>query len=563
MARVEESKQMEIITELSKQAVQEYEELQEERDRTNMKCERLQKERDNALKKIKEFQRVSQMVIQEVHGIQESLEIERSCRETAETLASNLNRQNRSLKRKSMMYLSHLGPEVIAEISLEDEDQLEPQESRPGTCSSSAHCQQVISELRERLASSLDEKRELARELEEAREGLRNTREELLKEKHDNTVLIAEAFQQKKLLAKYNRVSVLALDEYEALRENLDLEKDLRIEAENYAREMLVEQKKLNRQSQILLQSWSPGDALQEALRDVARLTQALETQSLEHEKQVKELEERLQGSELRRKVEKLERQAELMEQEKRECEDRCAKAEVQAKDLRFTVEELQKKLQLAVNPPPGPAPPPPPPPPPPPLPPPPAPSASNPLSSLLSMIRKKKQVGRDIPLVAQDSLVKDAGRGHVDIRQQAVDEMMQRIKKGVHLRPVSPASPASGTRQPQKEKGAPDSAIQELKGILDTFGRPTPGRHKAAPVRTADTELERVLRRRRCAAETPADDRSEASPNPFPSSVLDMNRVKRTRPAAQTPQEPSGPDLETLTPASASVGANGTVSEA
>ncbi|KAJ8248511.1 hypothetical protein GJAV_G00242810 [Gymnothorax javanicus] len=571
MAKVDESKQMEIISELTKKAVQEYDGLQEEHERTKMECRRLQEERDGAVKKLKEFQRVSHMVIQEVNIIQENLEVEKSCRQTAEAMASKLNRQNKSLKRKSMLYLSHLGPDVLAEISLEDEDEADQEESQNGACNSSAHCQQIISELRDKLASSLDEKRQLGMELEEARERLQGTREELVKEKHDNTVLIAETVQQKKLLAKYNRVSFLALDEYEELKERLDLETDLRNEAEKFAREMLVEQKKLNRQSQILLQNTSPGETLQAALLEVSRLTQALESQKLEHLKQVKELQEQLQSCELRKTVQTLQRQAELLEEERREYEERCSKAEIQAKDLRFTVEELQKRLQQAVNAPPAPAPTPT-------APPPPAPTPSpairglqpsqvrSPLrislwglirdlhSSLLSMIRKKRQVSNDIPLVIQDSPVKDAGREVIDVRQQAVEEMMQRIKKGVQLRPVSSTS---RSRQPQKEKVAPDSAIQELKGILDTFRRPPPGQYKAGvPMATAETELERVLGRRRCAVETTADDRdagSETPPNPLPSSALDMNPAKRAEPPTQTPQEPCLTDSHPLTPAPAS----------
>lgn len=50
---------------------------------------------------------------------------------------------------------------------------------------------------------------------------------------------------------------------------------------------MVVEQKKLQRQSQILMQNSSPSQALQEALSQVARLTQDLETKKLEHQNQV------------------------------------------------------------------------------------------------------------------------------------------------------------------------------------------------------------------------------------------------------------------------------------
>ncbi|XP_023254168.1 shootin-1-like, partial [Seriola lalandi dorsalis] len=109
----------------------------------------------------------------------------------------------------------------------------------------------------------------------------------LLKEKHDNTVLIAETVWQKKLLGKYNRVSQFAVEEYKALQDTLDLERHLRTEAETFGREMVVEQKKLKRQSQILMQSSSPSQALLDALSQVTRLTQDLETQRLEHQNQV------------------------------------------------------------------------------------------------------------------------------------------------------------------------------------------------------------------------------------------------------------------------------------
>ncbi|CAB1343549.1 unnamed protein product [Coregonus sp. 'balchen'] len=383
------------------------------------------------------------MVIEEVNSIQENLDIERTCRQSVEALASKLNRQNRSLKRKSMLYLAHLGPETIAEISLKDEEEEEEEESGDTQVEkecSSAHCQSTITE------------------------------------KHDNMVLIAETVRQKKLLAKYNRVSLFAVEEYEALQENLDLERDLRAEAEKFAREMLVEQKKLNRQSQIVLKSSSPSEALQAALSDVTRLTQVLETQRLEHQQQMKVIEEQLRGSELQKEVVALQRKLELLAEERREHEERCSKAKVEAKDLKFTVEELQKKLQALSNPLPAPAPPPPPPPPPPPAP------LTNPL------------------------------------RQQAVDEMMQRIKRGVHLRP--------------RERVPSNSAIQELKGILDTFKRPSPHLKVGSPSTNTESELERVLQRRRSAFQTS----QESYDRPAPVNAAVSSLVKERRPQSTKP---------------------------
>uniref|UniRef100_A0A8D3B273 Shootin-1 n=1 Tax=Scophthalmus maximus TaxID=52904 RepID=A0A8D3B273_SCOMX len=367
---------------------------------------------------------VSQLVIEEVSVIQENLEIERTCRESAEALASKLNRQNRSLKRKSMMLLSHLSPNAIAEINLEDDEEEEEEDGKDLNVASkvclSPQCHTTISELQSKLELTLKEKRQAETDLEAIRDQLRETREELLKEKNDNTVLIAETLKQKKLLGKYNRVSQFAVEEYKALQDTLSLEQNLRTEAENFGR-MMIEKKKLQRQSQILMQSSSPSHALQEALTQVTSLTRDLETQRLGHQNQIKQLEDRLSSCEAQRELTALRRKLDLVEEEKREYSDKCSKTEVEVKDLRFTVEELQKKLQAVTNPPPAPAPPPPPPPPPPPAP---APS-SNPL-----------RFDHTQTSFRLDVLPRDA-----DVRQQAVDEMMQRIKRGVQLRPVSQAT--------------------------------------------------------------------------------------------------------------------------
>ncbi|XP_039889795.1 shootin-1 isoform X2 [Simochromis diagramma] len=481
----EELDRIHVVTKLSNQALHEYEDLQRKQETTAMEFKRLEEERDEAMKKLSEFQQVSQMVIEEVSAIQENLEIERTCRESAEALASKLDRQNRSLKRKSMMLLSHISPETIADIDLNDEaEESEDLHASSHDCLS-PQCCTSISVLQNKLEMTVKEKNQALSDLEAVREQLRATKEELLKEKHDNTLLIAETLRQKKLLGKYHRVSQLAVEEYETLHDTFNLERDLRAEAENYARAMVVEQKKLKRQSQILMQSSSPSQALQDALSQVTRLTEELETQRLEHQSQIKTMEDMLGSSETQRELIALRHSLELLEEEKKECSNKCSKAELELKDLRFTVEELQKKLQAATNPPPAPTPPPPPPPPPPALP-----STTNPLSTLVSLIRRRRGIRTDIPLVEQDS-----AKTPVDVRQQAVEEMMQRIKKGVQLRPVN-QSPNSSRKQ--MEKLPSNSAIQELKGIMENFNRTVQQPKAASPTTTRDDELQRILLRRR-----------------------------------------------------------------
>ncbi|XP_030581116.1 shootin-1 [Archocentrus centrarchus] len=482
----EELAKMSRITNLSNQALHEYEGLQRKQETAAMECKRLEEERDEAVKKLSEFQQVSQMVIEEVSAIQETLEIERMCRESAEALASKLNQQNFSLKRKSMMLLSHISPETIEEINLNDEaEESEDLDASSNICLS-PQCHTTISELQSKLEMTLKDKNQAISDLEAVREQLRETKEELLKEKHDNTVLIAETLRQKKLLGKYHRVSQLAVGEYETLQDSLNLERDLRTEAENFARAMVVKENNLKRQSQILMQNSSPSQTLQDALSEVTRLTEELETQRLEHQNQIKKMEDMVASCETQRELMALRHTLELLEEEKKEYRNKCSKAELEAKDLRFTVEELQKKLQAATNPPPAPAPPPPPP-----LPPPALAPATNPLSSLLSLIRKRRDIRTDIPLVEQDS----AKTPEVDVRQQAVEEMMQRIKKGVQLRPVSQSS---NRARRQMERLPSNSAIQELKGIMGNFNRTFHQPKVVSPTTTHDDELQRVLLRRR-----------------------------------------------------------------
>ncbi|XP_057704009.1 shootin-1 isoform X2 [Corythoichthys intestinalis] len=472
------------IADLTNKAIQEYEGLQMRHEAATKECKILEEERDEAIKRLTEFQQVSAMVIEEVNAIQENLEVERTCRESAEALASKLNHQNRSLKRKSMMLLSYLSPETISEINIEDED--EGDELMAANCLSTT-CQTKISDLQSKLQLTQREKDQVGHDLARLTEQLEETRQELLKEKHENTNLTAETVQQKKLLKKYNRVSQFAVEEYKVLQDTLNLERDLREGAENFARAMVVEQKMLKRQSHILMQTSSPSHALQEALSQVTLLTKDLETMRQEHQSQIKQLEDKLSSCETLKELTALRCKLELVEEEKRDFSDKCSKAQAEVKDLRFTVEELQKRLQTATNPahPPGPPCPPPPPPPPPPT----LAAALNPLSSLLSLIRKR-QNSSDIPLVVTNSDKKP----EMDVRQQAVEEMMNRIKKGVQLRPVGQRH----NRSQQTGRMPAQSAFQELKAIMGNFDR-TASQEKTTPSSTSqDDELKKILLKRR-----------------------------------------------------------------
>ncbi|NWI11012.1 SHOT1 protein, partial [Crypturellus soui] len=440
---------------------------------------------------------VSHMVIEEVNCIQNHLEIEKTCRESAEALASKLNKENKTLKRISMLYMAKLGPEIITEeINIDEEDSSADTEAGSGSCNS-VHCQRQIKELRDQIVSVHEEKKTLAIELENLRCKLVEVIEEVNKVKEEKAVLTTEVNKQQKLLEKCNRVSVLAVEEYEELHTNFELEKNLRKKAESFAQEMFIEQNKMKRQSQLLLQNSAPDQQLLKALDENAKLTHTLEEERLQHQQKVKELEEQLENQALHKEISRLKQQLELLEEDKKELELKCQNSEEKARDLKHSVDELQKRVQQSENP----VPPPPPPPPPPPLPPPPPP---NPIRSLMSMIRKRSHSNTNVSKKEKPPQ-QESGEEVTDLKRQAVEEMMDRIKKGVHLRPVNQASRPK--TKPETPKPS-ESAMKELKGILETLNKSTSSRSlKSLETDSSETELERVLRRRKVTTDQDSGD--------------------------------------------------------
>ncbi|XP_053245053.1 shootin-1 isoform X2 [Podarcis raffonei] len=470
-------------------AIGEYEDLRAENKKTKEECDKIKQQRDEAVKQLEEIQKISHMVIEEVSCIQSHLEIEKTCRESAEALATKLNKENKTLKRISMLYMAKLGPDIITEeINIDDEESSTDTEGSPGACDS-VLCQQMIKDLRDQIISLQEEKKALAIELENLRSKLAEEIVDVNKVKEENAVLTAEVQKQQKVLEKCNRMSVLAVEEYEELQVNFELEKDLRQRAESFAQEMFIEQKTLKRQSQLLLQNAGPDEQLLKALDENAKLNQLLEEERLQHQQKVEELEEQLANEVLNKEIKSLKQQLELLEEDKKELEEKYQSAEEKVKNLKHSVEELQKRIHQSENV----MPPPPPPPPPPPLPPPPPPPP-NPIRSLMSMIRKKSHANSSM---AKKEKASQQGSGEVsDLKRQAVEEMMDRIKKGVHLRPVNQTNRSK--TKPEVPKPS-ESAMKELKGILETMNTSASSRSlKSLEADSNETELERILRLRK-----------------------------------------------------------------
>ncbi|KAJ8015079.1 hypothetical protein DPEC_G00022400 [Dallia pectoralis] len=322
--------------------------------------------------------RVSQMVIEEVSVLQTQLEIEKSCRENAEALATKLNSENRKLKYLSLSSrpcLDDLLPSISDCIPVEEEQ--DTQDTSPDPYS---QYQQQVKELQETVSGLLEEKKQFSCHFQEQRRQIEELTVLAEKEQAEMKELHKIIDQQSKTIKRFNRVSVMATSEFEGMKEQLELEQDLREKAETYAHEMLVKQKEANRQSMILMQNTDPSLQLLKALEDVASVTKTLEQERMQHQQKEKALEAQLGECTLRKQIAELQNQLELLDEEKRETESRLQEMEKKNHNLEVKVQELLQ-VQRSTKPPPGPesavAPPPAPVPQPPPPPPSSAPTSS------------------------------------------------------------------------------------------------------------------------------------------------------------------------------------------
>uniref|UniRef100_A0A671Q9E9 Shootin-1-like n=1 Tax=Sinocyclocheilus anshuiensis TaxID=1608454 RepID=A0A671Q9E9_9TELE len=353
------------------------------------------------------IKRVSQMVIEEVNVLQTQLEIEKSCRENAEALATKLNCENRKLKYLSLSSrpcLDELLPSISDCISQEEETDTR----EPGSDPFSQYKQQV-KDLQETVSSLLEEKKQLTCQLQNQQRQIEELTALTEKEQAEMKELYKTIEQQSKTIKRFNRVSMMATHEYENMKEQLDLEQSLRQKAETYAHEMMVKQKEANRQSMILLQQGDPSIQLIKALEDVASVSKTLEEERIQHQEKVKALEAELDECALRKQLVQLQRQLEILDEEKKETEGRLQEEEKRNTLLEQKAAGGEEELCFSIKP---------------------QALGDCPYSVFLFCC----------PVIGiwTNTFSLDAVNEAVDeVKVKAVNEMMERIKHGVVLRPV------------------------------------------------------------------------------------------------------------------------------
>ncbi|KAM6288933.1 shootin-1-like [Aegotheles albertisi] len=448
----------------------------------------------DAEERLAELEQASQALLAELSALELEVTMERTCRQCAEAYAARVKQENKELKRLSLAPTAP--PE---EPPLEDPD--------PAQC-----YREQLHDLQQKLSWLLEQRKDLTTQVQELQRQNQDLQDQLEQGQEEQQCLRAALATTQRTLRSFKRVSQILTQDYCEAMEQLELEQDLRRSAEAFAHEMLVQKKEAQRQSTLLLQGGGPSTQLLAALQEVGRLSRALEETRLEQQQRVKELQEQLG---MRPELEELEvAQAALAmaEEEKVQLKERLQEAERRLLGLQEEVGSLQEKLTQDSPGTPAPAVPPPPPPPPP-LPPPTPAVPTDPLAA----IRQRKGLAN----------AQRTKPGAEDVKARAVQEMMERIRNGVVLRPTKEL-PQPG----QDTAGKRRSAVLELRSILGAVRR----RGSRGPSRRSgrDRQLETILQRRRRALDPP----EPPQPDPWEPQPgdKDKDKDKDTAPSGRPP---------------------------
>ncbi|XP_004570773.1 shootin-1 isoform X4 [Maylandia zebra] len=494
-------------------------------DEEDLQWHILEKQRDEANHRLSELEEASNQLLKEINVLEIQFQIERSCRESAEALALKVTKENKVLKRKSQMLMPLIAelPENLPDVTFDpavngdevDGDEVDGDKVDGAGGSSSEEMlllesQAKITELQASVDGLLAEKLKLEQQVEDLTSEQTQLREQLALEVAEKEAILRKLNKQSKTVNKLKRVSQLVTDEFTEMSQKLELEQGLRQHAEVLATQMILEQKAAQASETDLKMQVQ----LEQALQQISQLSTALCDIQLYYQDRLKQSQSAVEESSALSELQNLREQLEKSEEERKTLETQLSDANSLVARLQEEVKELQQTLnsddksdepgEKAIPDfvPLSPLPPPPPPPPPPPT----------TVTNFKDFLKSRKKHGAK----AADDLNKAAPL--LDMKARAVDEMMERIKKGIVLRPMKRIQEDDSSWKDQKSDNR-KSAILELKGMLDNMKRQhlrrVPSR-RGTGRNVGEAELLMVLQRRRRAM----GDNQEPPPSNQPQDV-------------------------------------------
>ncbi|XP_031706486.1 shootin-1 isoform X4 [Anarrhichthys ocellatus] len=473
-------------------------------DEGDIQCEILEIQRDEANQRLSELEEVSNQLLKEINVLEMQFQIERSCRESAEALAVKVSKENKVLKRTSQMVMPLIPelPENLAAVTFELEADSAVNCDEVDDCGEETllmENQALIAELQASVDGLLAEKLQLEQQVEDLTREQVQLREQLALEVEEKEALLWKMSKQNKSMNKIKRVSQLVTEEFTEMSQKLELELGLRQHAEVFAHQMFA----ARGESETLPQSSETGLQLrlQQALEQISNISLALCDIQRCYQDQVRRSQSAVDQSAVLSELQNLREQLEGSEEEKKALETQLCGANGCVVQLQEEVKQLQETLTRPEEPEEKAAPAPPPPPPP--LPPPHT-AVTNSLDFL--RIRRKERATKADQNKAAPLL---------DMQTKAVDEMMERIKRGIILRPMKRTQEDDSSRKDQRSENR-KSAVVELKGMLDNMKRQQLRRAPSTRGRNVgEAELLQVLQRRRRAMGQNQDQTRDPQPGP------------------------------------------------
>ncbi|XP_015121166.1 shootin-1 [Diachasma alloeum] len=422
---------------------------------------------------------VSERLCKEYEQQKRQYDVETGALHKAMQQASQWYKQNRQLKRQSLVLTQRIlesRPDALADdLCLSDEiDANEIDDAE--------ELRQTITELSAEVARLQTELNSARLQEFEAQEqaALSNARLEEEREMRDKSEEVIKQLTIHK--ENMERVSRMVADEVQALKAQCDREREhakmIKIEADRVQKERNV----LAHQSALLMAEVSDDSngRLLAVLQEVETLKRDLEEEKQAHLEQMQLLQDKLEEKESNVEFEIVEEKLKLSEVEMNMVLERAERAEREVERLEGVVaklEEMLGEMQSKSAPPPPPAPPLPPPPPP--LPP--AHNASRATVKLLTRERAEGGSNRNSAICDMESLLGIAKKPAAVPQQPAIDDIINQIKGGKFTLKQTDKQRDEERRRKREMESAP-AAVSEMLNILGTM------RRRAKPVRQSLT---------------------------------------------------------------------------
>lgn len=620
-----EAERRKTLMKLAQKATRDYDELKRRYTDTTQTAEALQRRLEEREHELNTLRSVSEAVYHEYDALRQRYEVEAESMAQAFDRATEWYRENKSLRRETAN-LKRQSAVLLQRVAACDSGELDlaalASLADAASSSSSSGMQQEMQQQHEQEVAALMAKikslevdvASLTAEANKAKQDEFEAQEELL----DVRRQLDEAGQQMQHMQsrlteleaverRMGRVSVLVLDEVEALQAQLHSEAEKAKKATTEAAKARSEQAALARQSAVALADVMGDERLRLALEEVHSVTQQLHALDEEHKQTIHKLKAKLQSYETGEKaaeVDLLKERVLLLEEEVRTQEKKAMDAAAHVEKLQKEVEEQQREIkslrhaqtspslhlngptggrdspsrcrsaakfecQPGAPPPPPPppppcggAPPPPPPPPPgvgappPPPPPPPPPSSGGgpppppppppPPVNPVATLATMIGVSKQNKKEADgpDSSAKPGG---------GMDDLINQIKQGgVKLKATKPFCLGYSSKKASGEVAdKPADAVQEMKSILATMKRGRAGRLRPSAV--SQEAKKNTSKKNKKDKDKKAEEESDEKPPPpseeevSPRDGEDSGKgaSKEASPKAEESPEPEGSSPE------------------